>query len=128
MRLLARVTEDGDETQVRVVDANKREADILLRESLDRIENESQDQIKIAHVLSNPQKKGEWEKNGGLSGHVDADIIKSRLFPPVKEASDDGEDQVVTFLWATCYGSEGGSTSSEGMLFHSSGTWWVSLG
>jgi len=67
----------GETVQVRVVDANKSEADILLREELDRFERESQGRLKVTHVLSHPSES--WK---GLKGHVNAEIIKNNLFPP----------------------------------------------
>lgn len=65
------------EVQVRVVDANKSEKDILLREELDHFEKESNGRLKITHVLSHPSD--DWK---GLKGHVNEDIIRDSLFPP----------------------------------------------
>ncbi|TKA71910.1 hypothetical protein B0A55_07200 [Friedmanniomyces simplex] len=67
----------GEEMQVRVIDANKSEADILLRDELDHFVQESKGRLKVAHVLSHPSEK--WE---GIKGHVNADIIRDNLFPP----------------------------------------------
>lgn len=77
--LLARALmgQGEDEVQVRVVDANKSEEDILLREELDHFEKESKGRLKVTHVLSHPSE--EWD---GLKGHVNGDIIKDSLFPP----------------------------------------------
>lgn len=87
--VIARILEEVDSTvQVRVIDANKTEEDILLHQQLDDAEEKSQGSIKITHVLSHPKDKKKWEGGGGLSGHVNADIIKERLFPP-------GDDAVV---------------------------------
>ncbi|KAK4979657.1 hypothetical protein LTR28_003387 [Elasticomyces elasticus] len=87
----------SDITQIRVIDGNKTEADILLHEELDQIEKQSQGQIKIVHVLDHPDNKDEWEKKGGLSGYVNADIIRNYLFPPPtpspKPKKPDDEDQ-----------------------------------
>jgi nitrate reductase (NAD(P)H) len=66
-----------DKTEIRVVDANKSENDILLREELDKFQNESDGRLKITHVLSHPSD--EWK---GKKGHVDPDIIKASLFEP----------------------------------------------
>lgn len=87
--LIERVLEEKDsKLEIHVIDANKTEEDILLHEKLDEAEEKSKGKIKITHVLSHPKKEDEWKKKGGLSGHVNADIIKERLFPP-------GNDSVV---------------------------------
>jgi len=76
--LIARVLHDADDgVQIRVIDANKSEHDILLHQELDRLENEGADRLKVTHVLSHPSD--DWK---GLKGHVNADIIKSNMFPP----------------------------------------------
>ncbi|KAF2164012.1 hypothetical protein M409DRAFT_25783 [Zasmidium cellare ATCC 36951] len=75
----------GENIQVRVVDANKSEKDILLKDELDQFEKESNCRLKVTHVLSHPSES--WK---GLKGHVNADIIKEKLFPP--------EDGSVVFL------------------------------
>ena len=66
-----------EKVQLRVVNANKSEKDILLHEELDHLERESKGRLEIAHVLSHPSD--EWK---GLCGHVNEDIIKDKLFPP----------------------------------------------
>lgn len=82
--LIVRVLLAGDdETQVRAVDANKSEGDILLHKALSEFEKRNPEQFKITHVLSHPSD--EWK---GKKGHVNADIIKDALFEP-------GEDSVV---------------------------------
>jgi hypothetical protein len=48
-------------------------------------------------VLDHPQDQQQWEKSGGLTGYVTAEIIKKHLFPP-PEAGCKDEEQVVTFL------------------------------
>ena len=78
--------ETSGKTQVKVIDANKTEDDILLREKLDEAEKSSQGKIKITHVLSHPKDADGWKQKGGLSGHVNADIIKDRLFNPGKDS------------------------------------------
>lgn len=72
---------DGDNTKISVVDANKSEQDILMKESLDELEKTSNGQLKVAHVLSHASDK--WN---GLKGHVNADILKQNLFPPEEES------------------------------------------
>ncbi|TIC99277.1 Nitrate reductase [NADH] [Colletotrichum higginsianum] len=71
------VAAGGDETEVRVVDANKAERDILLRDELDGFARESGGRLGITHVLSHPSD--EWK---GLKGHVDEKVLKESLFPP----------------------------------------------
>ncbi|OLN97767.1 Nitrate reductase [NADH] protein-like protein [Colletotrichum chlorophyti] len=76
--LIARIfASGGDDTEVRVVDANKTEKDILLREELDEFARSSCGRLKITHVLSHPGDG--WE---GLSGHVDGKILRENLFAP----------------------------------------------
>ena len=80
--LIARVVASGDKAvEVRVVDANKSEADILLHDELDRLEKESQGRLKVTHVLSHPSEG--WK---GIKGHVDERIIKDSLFAPGEES------------------------------------------
>ena len=81
-------SEDTVDVQVKIIDANKTEDDILLRSDLDKLSQSSKNHIQITHVLSHPKEKEKWGKQGGLSGHVNADIIKSKLFEP-------GADSVV---------------------------------
>ena len=77
-QLLVKVLKgEGDKTQLRVVDANKSEADILLRESLDELAKKHKDRFEITHVLSHPSDK--WE---GTKGHVNEEIIKKACFAP----------------------------------------------
>ncbi|KAI5368020.1 putative oxidoreductase, molybdopterin-binding domain, oxidoreductase FAD/NAD(P)-binding protein [Septoria linicola] len=76
--LIARalLEKEGD-LEVRVVDANKSEKDILLHEELDHFEKESKGRLKVTHVLSHPSD--DWK---GKKGHVNADILKESLFKP----------------------------------------------
>lgn len=77
-QLIARILKsEGDETKLRVIDANKSEDDILLREQMDEFEKGHGEQIKITHVLSHPSDK--WK---GIKGHVNADIIRENAFEP----------------------------------------------
>ncbi|GKT41145.1 nitrate reductase [NADH] 1 [Colletotrichum spaethianum] len=76
--LIARIVAAGDDkTEVRVVDANKTEKDILLRDELDGFAEKSVGRLKITHVLSHPDDG--WD---GRRGHVDEEILKESLFPP----------------------------------------------
>jgi nitrate reductase (NAD(P)H) len=84
--LLARILlTKGDKTQIRVVDANNSEGDILLWDKLDEFERQSNGQLRITHVLSHPGD--DWK---GERGHINPDIIKANLFEPT--------DDAVTFL------------------------------
>ncbi|KAJ0167035.1 NADH-cytochrome b5 reductase 2 [Colletotrichum tanaceti] len=69
--------DDVDETEVRVVDANKAEKDILLRDELDGFARASGGRLSITHVLSHPSD--EWT---GRRGHVDDEVLRGSLFPP----------------------------------------------
>lgn len=77
---------EGDGTQIAAIDANKAEADILLRKELDSLQKEHGKQFRFQHVLSHPSD--EWK---GTKGHVNAEIIKRMAFEPTEGA--------VTFLW-----------------------------
>ncbi|KAK3400624.1 hypothetical protein B0T20DRAFT_451396 [Sordaria brevicollis] len=80
--LMARIImTPGDQTEIRVVDANKTEQDILLKEELDSLEMEGGGQMKILHVLS---QAGEGWK--GKRGRVDAGILKQALFHPARDS------------------------------------------
>lgn len=68
---------EGDKTQLRVIDANKTEKDILLRAQLDELAKDHPEQFQITHILSHPQ--GDWN---GLKGHVNAEVIKRYCFKP----------------------------------------------
>jgi nitrate reductase (NAD(P)H) len=86
--LIARIlNEEGDGTQLRVIDANKSEADILMREEMDEFQQKHKEQFRICHVLSHPNE--EWK---GLKGHVDKDVIRENMFAP------DGGKESVVFL------------------------------
>ncbi|OQO12698.1 hypothetical protein B0A48_02161 [Cryoendolithus antarcticus] len=63
--------------QLRVLDANKSEKDILLKDELDQFEKNSNGALQVTHVLSHPSDK--WK---GPKGHVSADLIKDNLFAP----------------------------------------------
>lgn len=76
--LIARVIASGDQAvQLRVIDANKSEKDILLHDELSRLEEMSKGRLKVTHVLSHPASK-DWK---GLRGHVNEGVIKDNLFP-----------------------------------------------
>ncbi|KJK76320.1 hypothetical protein H634G_08380 [Metarhizium anisopliae BRIP 53293] len=66
-----------DKTKISLIDANKTEGDILMRDELDQFQQESRDKLRVTHILSHPSDK--WN---GLRGHVDEVKIKDNLFPP----------------------------------------------
>ncbi|KAF9884796.1 hypothetical protein FE257_001212 [Aspergillus nanangensis] len=68
---------EGDETKIRVVDANKTEDDILMREELDAFAREHPGQIEVAHVLSHPGEG--WKGERGL---VNGEILHRCAFAP----------------------------------------------
>ncbi|KAJ4118739.1 hypothetical protein NW768_010800 [Fusarium equiseti] len=81
--LIARILlSNGDKTKIKVVDANKTEADILLKKELDEFEKTSNGQLMITHVLSHPDDG--WT---GKKGHVNEDIIKKCLFEPSERSA-----------------------------------------
>ena len=86
--LIARILKDpSDRTQLRIIDANKGENDILLKDEMEMFSQQHGDQIQVCHVLSHPSE--EWE---GIKGHVDENVIKEHAFAP------DGGKQSVVFL------------------------------
>ncbi|KAK4186269.1 nitrate reductase [NADH] [Podospora australis] len=77
--LMARIAMTPDDmTQVRVIDANRSQKDILLRDELDKFERETKGKIEITHVLSQPDEKN-WE---GERGYVTPGLLRQKLFPP----------------------------------------------
>lgn len=77
-QLIARIlVAETDTTQIRVIDANKTEGDILMRGELDKFAQEHPDQFKITHVLSHAGE--DWE---GEKGHVDQRILHQYAFEP----------------------------------------------
>jgi len=80
--LLAKGSDRKDGTEIRVVDANKAENDILLHKELSDLERDSGGQLKITHVLSHPENEEKWD---GEKGHVDKALIKKSLFEPSKD-------------------------------------------
>lgn len=78
---VARSCIEDDKTEIRIIDANKSEHDILLKEQLEGFEKKAGDRVKITHILSHPSD--DWK---GLKGHVDEDLIKKSLFPPDEDS------------------------------------------
>ncbi|KAF4456771.1 hypothetical protein F53441_1207 [Fusarium austroafricanum] len=80
--LLARILlSSNDKTEIRVVDANKTEADILLKDELEEFEKKANGQLKVTHVLSHAGDS--WT---GQTGFVNEDIIKESLFSPSQKS------------------------------------------
>lgn len=71
--------EDEDTTALRVVDANKTEGDILLRDELGEFAKKHPDQFQISHILSHPGD--DWQ---GEKGHVSKEILEKYTFSPEK--------------------------------------------
>jgi nitrate reductase (NAD(P)H) len=81
-QLIARIMATAsDKTKIKVVDANKDESSILLREDLDNFAKEHGDSFEIQHILSHPSDNWKGEK-----GHVDEDKIKKYSYAPEKES------------------------------------------
>lgn len=68
-----------DKTNIKVIDANKTESDILLKDDLDKLAEDNPDQFKITHVLSHPDDNWSGEK-----GHVSKVILQKYAFGPEK--------------------------------------------
>jgi NAD(P)H-flavin reductase len=66
-----------DKTSIKVIDANKSEGDILMRDEFDDFSREHKDRFEIVHVLSHPGK--DWK---GLKGHINPDILREHAFEP----------------------------------------------
>lgn len=76
--LIARaVLDPKDELEIRVIDANKSESDILMRDDLDQLTRLSKGRLQVSHVLSHPSDS--WD---GLQGYVNKDIVEGCMFPP----------------------------------------------
>jgi nitrate reductase (NAD(P)H) len=76
--LMARVLQtEGNETEVKGVDANKTGEDIMLKGELDRFEKESDGRVRVVHVLSHGGE--EWKRK---RGRVDGEVLRRVLFPP----------------------------------------------
>lgn len=80
--LIARVVlSEGDTTEIRVVDANKSEGDVLLKGELEDLVEKGEGRLKVTHVLSHPSE--DWR---GLKGHVNKEVIEGNLFEPGGES------------------------------------------
>ncbi|KAL8273423.1 hypothetical protein Esti_002668 [Eimeria stiedai] len=80
-QLIRRIFEDpADPTHLSLLYANKTEADILLRDELEELENQYPDRISLWFTLDKPPAK--WRFS---SGFVSQEMIKERMPPPGKE-------------------------------------------
>lgn len=78
-RYILKSDDPHDGTPIRLLDANKTEEDILLREQLDDLEREHPDQFKVTHVLSHADDS--WK---GERGYVNKEQLKKYCFPAKK--------------------------------------------
>jgi len=77
-QLIARILKTrGVDTKIAVIDANKSEADMLLRDGLRDFQEKHSEQFKIEPVLSHPSD--EWE---GKKGYVKAELMRKVGFEP----------------------------------------------
>lgn len=80
--LIARILlTPGDTTELRVIDANQTESDILMRRELDEFKKISNGRLKIMYVLSGPDEG--WN---GPRGFVNEELIKRQLFEPAEDS------------------------------------------
>lgn len=76
--IIARISmTKGDTTELRVIDANKAQEDMLMHEQLEQFQDRSDGRMKIVNVLSSPDES--WK---GLKGFVTEDMMRDHLFPP----------------------------------------------
>ena len=73
--------EDEDKTGLKVIDANKTENDILLRNELDQLAKDNPDQFTITYILSHPGDNWKGEK-----GHVSKEVLQKYAFGPDNES------------------------------------------
>ncbi|OJJ44442.1 hypothetical protein ASPZODRAFT_793977 [Penicilliopsis zonata CBS 506.65] len=66
-----------DETKIRLVDANKAEEDILMRDEMDQLQATYPDKFQVVHVLSRPSKT--WQ---GERGRIDKERLQKYSFAP----------------------------------------------
>jgi cytochrome-b5 reductase len=77
LQIIRRICEDPrDYTKVTLLYANKTEADILLKDQLDRFANENE-QFNVHYILSNPSAS--WQ---GAKGRVSKEMIEQHLPAP----------------------------------------------
>ncbi|KFA77101.1 hypothetical protein S40288_09733 [Stachybotrys chartarum IBT 40288] len=81
--LMARIgmSQESD-VELRVIDGNKTEGDILMRTEMEKLQEQSGGKIRVTHVLSHPLD--DWK---GLKGHVNEDLIRTHIFPPGKDSA-----------------------------------------
>ncbi|KAH8434013.1 putative nitrate reductase [Aspergillus melleus] len=77
-QVIARIlSSPEDKTQIKVVDSNKTENDILMHDELTKFEEEHPDQLRVYHILSRADPS--WT---GLRGHVDESMLRKYAFAP----------------------------------------------
>ncbi|XP_048511835.1 NADH-cytochrome b5 reductase 3 isoform X2 [Athalia rosae] len=78
LQLIRQMTKDPeDQTQIALLFANQTEKDILLREELEEVAKNHPDQFKLWYTVDTSSEG--WPYS---TGHVNADMISSHLFPP----------------------------------------------
>lgn len=101
MQLIERIISNKmDKTKLKLLYANKTEADILMRERLDTLAEMNPDQFSYDNILSEPDVAGQHfeEKWGGERGFVDMDVIK-KFFPENQYGPEDyGPDMMKIIL------------------------------
>ncbi|CAH0628752.1 unnamed protein product [Chrysodeixis includens] len=74
-------TDPNDNTELRLLFANQKEADILLRNELERYQAENPDQFKVWYTLDTPP--ADWKYS---TGFVNEQMVRDHLFPPSDDA------------------------------------------
>ncbi|EPY35439.1 cytochrome-b5 reductase [Angomonas deanei] len=69
----------GNTTSISLLFANNTEEDIIMRKDLEALQSKHSKQFSLHHVISKPSAG--WK---GLTGHVNADMIKANLPAPGK--------------------------------------------
>ena len=74
-----------DKTKIDLIFCNKNEGDIFLKDHLDSLAAKH-DRFTVKYCVDKPLGMF-WSWTGGLTGYVDADMVKAHLPPPSKETS-----------------------------------------
>lgn len=81
-QIIRAICEDKtDNTEVSLVYGNRSEADIMLRQQLDRYSKESQGQFRIRYVLDRPSEN--WT---GHKGYIDKDLLGKTMPKPATDS------------------------------------------
>lgn len=78
-RYILKSNNPPDKTKIKLVDANKTEDDILLRDHLKELEDEHPDQFQVTHILSHANDS--WK---GERGFVTKEHLQKYCYPPAK--------------------------------------------